>query len=386
MRLSSAALVLAALMGTIPLVAQSDARTQDPRPHDRSWLIGPFTRPVDTPVIRPNPQSTFLDPVTKQTVAWEKLHTFNPAATIYDGKIAVLYRAEDDSGTMMVGGHASRLGLATSSDGLHFTTEPKPVLYGDNDAQKANEYLGGVEDPRVVQKEDGTYIVTYTQYARERRTYTIGLATSRDLHHWTKFGPIFDAAQNGKYRGFKYKSSGIVTRWDGKRMVAAKIHGKYWMYWGEITIRLATSDDLIHWTPVVDAKGEPKVMLAPRPGHFDSGFPETGPPPVLTSKGIVMLYNAKNATHPPGGDGATDLAAGTYTVGEALFAADDPSKMLDRTETPVFRPERPFERSGQYVDGTTFAEGLVRFADKWFLYYGCADSLVGVATAPVAVD
>lgn len=127
-------------------------------------------------------------------------------------------------------------------------------------------------------------------------------------------------------------------------------------------------------------------MLAPRPGHFDSGFPETGPPPVLTAKGIVMLYNAKNATHPPEGDGSTDLAAGTYSVGEALFAADDPSKMLDRTETPVFRPERPFERSGQYVDGTTFAEGLVRFAGKWFLYYGCADSLVGVATAPVAVE
>jgi beta-1,2-mannosidase len=39
----------------------------------------------------------------------------------------------------------------------------------------------------------------------------------------------------------------------------------------------------------------------------------------------------------------------------------------------------PFERSGQYAAGTTFVEGLVFFQSRWYLYYGCADSLVGVA-------
>jgi predicted GH43/DUF377 family glycosyl hydrolase len=47
----------------------------------------------------------------------------------------------------------------------------------------------------------------------------------------------------------------------------------------------------------------------------------------------------------------------------------------------VLKPELPFEKTGQYGAGTTFAEGLVRFANKWFLYYGCADSLVGVVVA-----
>jgi predicted GH43/DUF377 family glycosyl hydrolase len=42
-----------------------------------------------------------------------------------------------------------------------------------------------------------------------------------------------------------------------------------------------------------------------------------------------------------------------------------------------------YEKTGQYAAGTTFAEGLVVFHGKWFLYYGCADSLVGVVTAPV---
>jgi predicted GH43/DUF377 family glycosyl hydrolase len=112
------------------------------------------------------------------------------------------------------------------------------------------------------------------------------------------------------------------------------------------------------------------VVLAKRPGHFDSSFPEVGPPPVLTDRGIVVLYNGRSAeTH-------------AYAAGEALFAADDPSKLLERTDDPVFRPELPWEKTGQYAAGTTFAEGLVFFHDRWFLYYGCADSFVGVAFTP----
>jgi predicted GH43/DUF377 family glycosyl hydrolase len=93
----------------------------------------------------------------------------------------------------------------------------------------------------------------------------------------------------------------------------------------------------------------------------------------------VLLYNAKNAEN-----AARDheLAAGAYSVEEALFSADDPTKLLARTEEPVFKPERPFEQSGQYAAGTTFSEGLVIFKGRWWMYYGCADSFVGVASAP----
>ena len=59
--------------------------------------------------------------------------------------------------------------------------------------------------------------------------------------------------------------------------------------------------------------------------------------------------------------------------------------MLDRLNVPFFRPMAAFEKSGQYVDGTVFLEGLVYFHDKWFLYYGCADSQVGVAIYDPAV-
>ncbi len=359
------------------------------------WVIGPFTRPASgNPVVTPNPASRFTDPILKKPVQWEALHTFNPAAVVREGKVYVLYRAEDNSGKMQIGMHTSRLGLAESEDGIHFTRRSDPVFYPAPDDQKAREWPGGVEDPRIVESDDGTYVLTYTQW--NRKTYSVGIATSGDLVHWTKHGPAFFTAAGGKYAHLQYKSAGIVTHLDpGKnRLIAARIEGKYWMYWGEGAIHIATSDDLVHWTPVEDGNGAPIELLRPRAGHFDSTFPETGPPPVLTEKGIVVLYNGKNAesVHPADKNPSTGTPVGgdpsmgpsAYAAGEALFDPKNPKKLIEQTDAPVLKPELPYEKTGQYAAGTTFAEGLVWFHDQWFLYYGCADSLVAVVTAPGA--
>jgi len=131
------------------------------------WEIGPFTRPSQgNPVITPRSQSTFADPILKSPVHWETLHTFNPAAVVRNGKVYVLYRAEDNSGNMQIGDHTSRLGLAESQDGIHFTRLAEPVFYPAEDAQKSREWPGGVEDPRIVESTDGTYVLTYTQWNR----------------------------------------------------------------------------------------------------------------------------------------------------------------------------------------------------------------------------
>jgi beta-1,2-mannosidase len=352
-----------------------------PAQNAEPWAIGPFSRPAEgNPVISPRPESTFADPILKTPAHWEALHTFNPAAIVRDGKVFVLYRAEDDSGSPQIGGHTSRLGLAESADGIHFTRQPEPVFFPVDDLQKSREWPGGVEDPRLVESEDGTYVLTYTQW--NRQTYSLGIATSTDLIHWTKFGPAFLHQAGNKYDAFKYKSGGIVTRFDAAkgRLIAAEIDGYYWMYWGEGAVHIARSPDLIHWTPIEGGSGAPFDLLSPRPKHFDSTFPEAGPPPVLTRDGIVVLYNGKNAV---GKAGDRTIGPDAYSVGEALFEADNPVRIAARVESPVLKPEMAFEKSGQYAAGTTFAEGLVAFRGKWFLYYGCADSLVGVATAPM---
>ncbi len=342
-----------------------------------AWELGPFHRPPDAkPVLTKDLRSIFRDPILGKPVHWEALHTFNPAAAVRGGKVVVLYRAEDDSGSLGVGLHTSRLGIAESTDGIHFTRRPAPVFYAAKDAQQRREWPGGVEDPRIVEADDGSYILTYTQW--NRVTYSVGIAVSRDLVHWTKYGPAFGTT--GRYGSLKYKSAGILTQLVAGRLLAAKLHNKYWMYWGEGTVSLATSNDLIHWTPVEDATGSPVALLRPRPGLFDSGLPEVGPPPVLTQGGIVLLYNGKNAAvNDANKDRDPQLDPGAYSAGQALFSSDDPTRLLQRTDRPFLQPQMPWERSGQYAAGTTFVEGLVHFEDRWLLYYGSADSLVGVA-------
>ena len=65
--------------------------------------------------------------------------------------------------------------------------------------------------------------------------------------------------------------------------------------------------------------------------------------------------------------------------GQALFDARNPIKLIARASEPFIKPTEPYERTGQYVEGTTFVEGLVPFNGRWYLYYGTADSRVGVA-------
>jgi len=107
----------------------------------QSWTLGPFTKPAGAnPVVTPSASSRFRSPMNDSTVAWEEYATFNPAAVAKDGKVFLLYRAEDATGPRQIGAHTSRLGLAESSDGLRFTRRAEPVLYPDTDAQRQNEW------------------------------------------------------------------------------------------------------------------------------------------------------------------------------------------------------------------------------------------------------
>ncbi len=343
----------------------------------KHWQLGPFERPADPkPIISPIADTRFQDPMTGKTVSWESMATFNPAAIVKGGKVHVLYRAEEKLGEKEIGGHTSRIGMATSEDGFYFDRETEPVFYPSEDSQREFEWTGGTEDPRIVETEEEVFVLTYTQWNRE--VPRLAVATSTDMRNWEKHGPIFQKWKDGKYHNTESKSGAIVTQLKDGRLVAAKIDGKYWMYYGVPHIWLATSEDLVNWIPVENHEGNRVPVLSPRPGFFDSWLVEAGPPPVLTEAGIVMLYNAGNSRQV----GVDNLGNRVYTGGQALFDRAQPWKLLDRTAEPFIQPELPFEKSGQYPEGTTFLEGLVVFKGKWLLYYGTADSMVGVVSAP----
>ncbi len=347
----------------------------------KSWAIQPFIKQDGAnPCLSPSAIS-FNDPIRKAVVAWEEKDVFNPAAVVRNGKVYLLYRAQDKIGKPA---GTSRIGLAYSSDGLHFTKMKNPVLYPANDAYKKWEWEGGCEDPRIVEDSRGVYYMTYTAY--DGTTARLFIATSKDLIHWTKYGSVFKTAEGGKYINYWSKSGSIICTKTGSRNVATKLNGKYWMYWGESNIYMATSDNLIDWTPIPEKDPAKqsfdslrnyqafKILFSPRKKKFDSELVEPGPPAIITKDGIVFIYNSKNS--PAFGDKA--LPDGVYAAGQILLDKTNPTKVLDRCEENFFKPDKPYEITGQ-VNNVCFLEGLVYFKEKWFLYYGTADSKIAVA-------
>jgi beta-1,2-mannosidase len=338
-----------------------------------NWQMENFYKPAFNPVLKSDSVVTFFCPLKKQKVQWQKADVFNPAAIVRNNKVYILFRAEDEPGTN-IGMRTSRIGLAESIDGIHFKKRKQPVLFPDSSEFLRYDYPGGCEDPRIVEKEDGTYVMLYTSWNRE--VARLSAATSINLLNWKKQGPVFAKAYKGKFLNTWSKSGSVVTRLVNNKIIAATINGKYWMYWGENPMYIAWSENLIDWTPVLDGTGELLPVMKPRDKKFDSHLTEPGPPALITQRGILLLYNGKNRE-----DERADpnLPKSTYCGGQALFDLNNPTVLMNRSDQFFIKPDLPHELKGQYKAGTTFVEGWVFFKGKWFLYYGTADSMVGVA-------
>ena len=348
-----------------------------------SWELLPFVKADSVnPVLIPG-NGSFTCPILNETVFWEQKSVFNPAVVVKDGKIYILYRAQDEIG---LPDGTSRIGLAVSADGLNFKRGTTPVLYPDNDAQKIYEWEGGCEDPRVVEDGNGTYYMTYTGY--DGNYARLMVASSADLLHWAKYGPAFAKAYNGKYLNQWTKSGSIVSTYNNGNVIATKINGTYWMYWGDQNIWAATSVDLINWIPVEMAPNEVppialvgvasdmphlKIVVPTRVHKFDNDLCESGPPAMITDSGILLIYNGRNTL--PFGD--STLPDGTYASGQVLMDKNDPTKILKRMDSYFMKPSKPYELNGQ-TNNVCFVEGLANFNNKWFLYYGTADSKIAV--------
>jgi predicted GH43/DUF377 family glycosyl hydrolase len=184
----------------------------------------------------------------------------------------------------------------------------------------------------------------------------ICLATSNDLLHWTKHGPVLKARE-GTWNSGQLKAGVIVPQ---------QVQGRYIMYFmGEAkpwvsAIGIAYSEDLYHWEEPLH---EP--VLLPRDGFFDFQGIEPGPNPVLTDEGILLIYN---------GWGRDCI----YKAGGVLFSVEEPTKVLKRTNGPILNLSRDYGRE-HGAGNHCVAEGLIRHNNQWLLYYGAADRLVCMA-------
>ena len=227
----------------------------------------------------------------------------------------------------------SYLRLAWSADGRRFEFDERTrSIRPESDHERF-----GIEDARVT-RIGGLYLITYS--AVSEKGICVGLISTTDFRLFARHGVILPP-ENKDVCLFPAKM-------DGEYVALHRPAGA----WCRPGIWVARSPDLIHW-------GQHRLVIAPRPGRWDSLRVGGGPPPILTPEGWLAIY------HGAGQDG--------YALGVALLGREDPARVIARSGEPIMTPEADYEKAG-FVDNVVFCNGLVeRPGGELWLYYGGAD-------------
>jgi predicted GH43/DUF377 family glycosyl hydrolase len=290
-----------------------------------------LTRLSEQPILSPIPAHP-----------WEAAAVFNTAAILHNDRIHLIYRATDITSNGQQGKYINSFGYAVSTDGIHFERRATPIVVND-----VPQELRGPEDPRIVEM-DGKFYMLYTGYGgRFDGDYRICLAISTDLINWERKGVMLDEPN---------KDASLFPE---------KINGRYVMFHRRAPdIWLGYSSDLKNWV-------DHQSIMAPISGSDWEGIKiGLAGPPIKTSRGWVLIY------HGVGGEPRK------YSLGIALLDGKDPSKVLYRQSEPILEPELDWEVNG-YVPNVVFSCGQVILDGHLIVYYGGADTAIGVAAVPL---
>jgi predicted GH43/DUF377 family glycosyl hydrolase len=294
-----------------------------------------------------------LNPILSETDRWwESKSVFNPGVALADGRVALVYRAVGGDGL-------SRFGLAWTSDGEHIEERSELPFY---ESALDDPYARlGVEDPRIAPL-DGQYYITYCKAS-------VDTADTPPLYWETApFRVRTGIGVTSDFRSMREVAT-LLPRTQTKDGVLfpERIDGRYAALVREFpNIQYLTSPDLQQWS-------EPVTVLERIPGTWEGERIGAGPPPVRTPWGWLLLYHGNEYLRMPANQRM-------YCMGLAVLDIANPSKVLYRHPDPVFRPEAPYEIAGP-VGNVVFATGLVELGDRFFLYYGAGDGVIGVAIA-----
>jgi predicted GH43/DUF377 family glycosyl hydrolase len=269
---------------------------------------------------------------------------FNPAVAQFEGETLMLARVEDRTGI-------SHLGVARSADGLTGWTIDPGRSFAPDLASFAERF--GIEDPRIT-KIGEDYLIVYTGFSA--RGPLVCLAATRDFRTYDRRGVLLPP-ENKDAALFPEQIGGRWALIHRPVTISPRQSGEIWLSW---------SPDLEHWG------GHTLVLGSGEAGHWDAEKIGLGPPPLPTPQGWLLLYHGVRVT----------AAGSIYRLGLALLDRERPDRVLARSREWVFGPDAPYERHGD-VDNVVFPCGWLLLDDKDTirLYYGAADTCVGVATA-----
>ncbi len=288
-------------------------------------------RLTDKPILEP-----------KENNLWEAAAVFNTAAVYHNDLVHLVYRATDITSNGQQGKYINSLGYAVSGDGINFERLETPILSND-----VPQELRGPEDPRITWM-DGKFYMLYTGYGgRFNGDYRISLATSSNLIHWERQGVMLDEPN---------KDAALLPE---------KVDGRYLMFHRRAPdIWVAFSRNLTDW-------GDHQRLMSSIPdSDWEDDKIGLAGPPLKTDHGWVMIYH---------GVGSKPRK---YSLGIALLDLDDPTRVIKRQSQPILEPELDWEVNG-FVPNVVFSCGQVILGDQLYVYYGGADTAIGVAAVPL---
>jgi len=299
-------------------------------------------RYTENPIMRPDPNN-----------AWEAKAVFNPAAIYLDGVAHLIYRAVANDNTSVFG-YANSLDLLTINERL-----PNPVYVPRESFEQKNVPGGnsGCEDARLTLIGDRIYMC-YTAYnGTDLPRVALTSISKKDFlaHSWNWAKPVLISPldQDDKDAAI------FPKKINGKYGVLHRLSGEIWL------------DYVDSLEGTWDKKLAGKIIMHPRNGVRDSRKIGIAGPPIETEYGWLLIYHgvARNADH-------------HYHLRAALLDLKDPSIVLARTEDEILDTAAPYERYG-VVPNVVFSCGAVVVDGQLIVYYGAADTVIGVASMPL---
>lgn len=300
------------------------------------------------------PEHPLIEPRQDDVHWWERNGTFNPGVTEYNGQIVLLYRAYDDF-------RISRLGLAHSTDGVHFERYDHPVI--DTNPTDPYERLG-IEDSRITLF-DGTYYIVHTSASYHSIgskadvrgslehipwRVRVGMHTTTDFKHFKHWGIILP--------NIPAKNAALLPE---------KINGAFGMYYREHDahqdiLKIAFTYDFTEWFAH-------RTVVWPAAEEWQKFKFGIGSQPIATPEGFLNVYHAVDMKN-------------VYRLGLMMFDRNDPSKILWHSN-PILEPEMSYEKQG-FVPNVVYTCGALIRDKELIIYYGGADRII--ARANMSLD
>ena len=291
------------------------------------------------------------------TNPWETKYVLNAGVIRLEGRIFILYRAYGDD-------NISRVGLAITRDGVTIDQRlPQPIFQPEMEYEK-----GGCEDVRLVEFEGRIYML-YTAYDGVLPQIALASIDPADMaalrfDRWERHGLVFPGANNKDAVLFP-------ERFNGKVALYHRVNPSIWVTYADEVAKTPWPRENHH------------IVMGTRSGMmWDAVKIGAGAQPLKTKYGWLHIYHGVDYGF-------------VYRLGIFITALDDPAQLIYRSPNPILEPKASYEIgvSGKdWVPNVVFTCGAVPVKDKYllededeiFVYYGCADSNIGVASATVA--